>query len=158
MIYMFKAIIYCLLMCFENFRNKCTEICELDPAHFVSAPELARQTCLKKTGAELKLSTDYDMLLMAEKCDVIHRYAKASSKYMKSYVKSIISSYLMYLDANNSFGWGKSQKLSLNGFKSVEDLSQVNKDFINYDENSDNRYMFKVELEYPKKLFNHHKD
>ena len=23
---------------FENFRNKCIEICELDPAHFLSAP------------------------------------------------------------------------------------------------------------------------
>ena len=24
----------------ENFRNKCIEICELDPAHFLSAPGL----------------------------------------------------------------------------------------------------------------------
>ena len=30
---------------FENFRNKCIEIYELDPAHFLSAPELAWQTC-----------------------------------------------------------------------------------------------------------------
>ena len=33
---------------FENFRNKCIEIYELDPAHFLSAPGLAWQTCLKK--------------------------------------------------------------------------------------------------------------
>ena len=26
---------------FENFRNKCIEISELDPAHFLSAPRLA---------------------------------------------------------------------------------------------------------------------
>ena len=26
---------------FENFRNKCTETYELDPAHFLSAPGLA---------------------------------------------------------------------------------------------------------------------
>ena len=32
---------------FENIRNKCIEICELDPAHFLSAPGLAWQTCLK---------------------------------------------------------------------------------------------------------------
>ena len=25
---------------FENFRNECIEICELDPAHFLSAPGL----------------------------------------------------------------------------------------------------------------------
>ena len=32
---------------FENFRNKCIEIYELDPAHFLSAPGLAWQVCLK---------------------------------------------------------------------------------------------------------------
>ena len=33
---------------FENFRNKCIEIYELDPAHFLSALRLAWQACLKK--------------------------------------------------------------------------------------------------------------
>ena len=33
---------------FENFRNKCIEIYELDPAHFLSEPGLAWQACLKK--------------------------------------------------------------------------------------------------------------
>ena len=32
---------------FENIRNKCIEIYELDPAHFLSAPGLAWQACLK---------------------------------------------------------------------------------------------------------------
>ena len=35
---------------FENFRNMCLYICELDPVHFVSAPGLAWQACLKKTS------------------------------------------------------------------------------------------------------------
>ena len=35
---------------FENFRNKCLEIYELDPVYFVSAPGLAWQACLKKTN------------------------------------------------------------------------------------------------------------
>ena len=34
---------------FENFRSKCIEIYELDPAHFLSAPGLVWQACLKKT-------------------------------------------------------------------------------------------------------------
>ena len=33
---------------FENFRNMCLEIYELDPTYFVSAPGLAWQACLKK--------------------------------------------------------------------------------------------------------------
>ena len=67
---------------FENFRNKCHEVYELDPAHFLSLPGLAWQACLKKTNVELELLTDYGMLLMVEEgirggiCHSIHRYAK----------------------------------------------------------------------------------
>ena len=52
---------------FENFRDKCIEIYKLDPAHFLSAPGLAWQACLKKTEVELELLTDNDMLKMFEK-------------------------------------------------------------------------------------------
>ena len=52
---------------FENFRNMCLNINELDPVYFVSAPGLAWKACLKKTKVELELITDYDMLLMIEK-------------------------------------------------------------------------------------------
>ena len=52
---------------FKNFRNKCIEIYELDHAHFLPAPGLAWQACLKKTEVELELLTDIDMLLMVEK-------------------------------------------------------------------------------------------
>ena len=71
---------------FENFRNKCIEIYELDPAHFLSAPGLAWQACLKKTEVKLELLTNVDMLLMVEKgirrgiCHAIHRYEKANIK------------------------------------------------------------------------------
>ena len=59
----------CILLAdvFENFRHKCIEIYGLDPAHFLSAPGLAWQACLKKTGVKLELLTDIDMLLMVEK-------------------------------------------------------------------------------------------
>ena len=100
---------------FGNFRNKCIEIYELDPVHFLSAPGLQWQACLKKTKIELELLTDIDMLLMVEKgtrggiCQAIHRYAKANNKCMKNYDKDIISSYLMYLDANNLYTLAMSQ-------------------------------------------------
>ena len=150
---------------FENFRDKCIERYELDPAHFLSAPGLAWQACLKKTKVELELLIDIDMLLMVEKgtrggiCQAIHRYAKANNKYMKNYDKDIISSYLMYLDANNLYGWAMSQKLPVNGFKWVEKLSRFNEIFIkNYNENSDIGYFLEVDIDYPEKLFNLHKD
>ena len=52
---------------FGNFRDKCIEKYELDPAHFLSAPGLTWQVCLKKKRVELELLTDPDMLLMFEK-------------------------------------------------------------------------------------------
>ena len=52
---------------FESFRNKCIEIYELDTAHFLSAPGLAWQACLKFRGVKLELSTDNDMSMMIEK-------------------------------------------------------------------------------------------
>ena len=78
---------------FENFRNMCIKVYELDPAHFLSAPGLAWQACLKKTEVKLELLTNVAMLLMIEKgikgevCHAIHRYAKANNKYMKDYNK-----------------------------------------------------------------------
>ena len=41
----------------------CIKVYELDPAHFLSAPGLAWQACLKKTEVKLELLTDVDMLL-----------------------------------------------------------------------------------------------
>ena len=49
---------------FENFSNKCIEIYELDTAHFLSAPGLAWQVCLRNTEVKFELITDIDMLLM----------------------------------------------------------------------------------------------
>ena len=152
---------------FENFRDKCIEIYGLDPAHFLSAPGLAWQACLKKTKVKLELLTDIVMLLMVEKgirggiCQAIHRHAKVNYKYMKNYDKDITSSYLAYLDGNNLYGWAMSQKLPVNGFKWVEKsrLSRFNERFIkNYNENSDIGYFLEVDIDYPKELFNLHKD
>ena len=52
---------------FKNFRNKCIEICELDPVHFSSTTGLAWQAYVKKTGVKLELLTDNDMLLMIQR-------------------------------------------------------------------------------------------
>ena len=40
---------------FNNFRDMCIRDNELDPAHFLSLPDLAWQACLKKTNIELEL-------------------------------------------------------------------------------------------------------
>ena len=101
---------------FENFRSTCQKVYQLDPANFVSAPGLAWQACFKKTKVKLQLLTNINMLLMFEQgirggiCQSIYRYAIANNKYMNNYNKSIQSTYLQYLDANNLYGWSICKK------------------------------------------------
>ena len=65
----------------------------------------------------------------------------------------------MYLDANNLCGCAISQKLPVNGFKWVENLSRFIEIFIkNYNENSDIGYFPEVDIDYLEKLFNLHRD
>ena len=149
---------------FNNFRGMCIKEYGLDPAHFLSLPGLAWQTCLKKTNIELELLTDYDMLLMVEEgirggiCHSIHRYAKANNKYMKNFNNNEDSSYIQYLDANDIYGWAMSKKLPVNGFKWL-DNDEINEEFRkNYNENDNKGYILEVDIKYLKKLHELHSD
>ena len=150
---------------FENFRDICIKVYELDPAHFVSLPGLAWEACLKKTNIELELLTAYDMLLMVEEgkrggiCHSIHRYAKANNIYIKNYNNNEESSYIQYLDANNLYGWAMSKKLPVNSFRwlNSDKINEINEDFIkNY--NDDKGYILEVDVKYPKRLHELHSD
>ena len=108
---------------FENFRKMYSEVYELDPVKFISAPGLAWQAALKKTGVELDLLTDIGMLLMVEKgvigaiCNAVHHYAKANDRYMNDYDENKESSYINYWDVNNLNGFPMTQKLPTFNFK-----------------------------------------
>ena len=69
---------------------------------------------------------------------------------MENYDKTKPSSYLMYVDANNLYGYAMSKKLSTGDFQWIEDSSIFTKDYIkNYDENSDTGYLLVVDVTYP---------
>ena len=139
---------------FENFRKACIKTYELDLAHFISLPGLAWQACLKITGVELELLTDYDMSSMIEEgirggiCHAVHRYAKANNRYMKNYDKNKESSYIQYLDTNNLYGAAMSEKLPINGFKWMNDISGINERFVkSYNKkNSDLKLMLIIQV------------
>ena len=116
------------------------------------------------TGVELELLTDYDMFLMIEEgirsgiCHAVHRYAKANNTYMKNYDKSKEPSYIQYLGANNLYGAAMSEKLPINGFEWVNDISGINKKFVKScdKKNSDKGYILEVDIYYPSKLHKLH--
>ena len=87
MICMFKALLSTDV--FENFRNMCLKICELDPSNFFQLLDWHGKQIQKETEVKLDFLTDINTVLMTEKgirggiCHSIYRYEKADNKYMK---------------------------------------------------------------------------
>ena len=101
----------------------------------------------------------YDMLLMVEKgiraviCPAIHQYAKVNNKYKKDYDKYKELSYLKYGNVDNLYGWAMLQKLLINNFQWIEDVSQFNEYFIKcHNEESDEGDFLEFDVQYPGKL------
>ena len=89
---------------------------------------------------------------------IANRYGKANNKYMKSYDEKAPSKYIIYLDANNLYGWAMNQYLPTDGFRWMT-KSQIDKtNLANYKEDSKKGLILEVDLEYPKDLHNHHND
>ena len=88
-----------------------------------------------------------------------HKYAEANNKYMKNCDKNKESSCLMYLDANNLYGWAMSQKQPVGSFKWVKNVSMIEeKSMKDYCNDCDIRFILKVDNEYPKELHDLHSD
>ena len=92
-------------------------------------------------------------------CHGIQKHAKGNNKYRKNYDKNKESSYTQYLDANNLYGRAMSQKLPVNGFKWIQNVTEIDEKFItNYDEDSGKGYILEVDVKYPRKLHDLHSD
>ena len=148
----------CLLAdVFENFRDVCLLYYKLDPAHYFSSPGLAWDAMLKMTGVKLDLISDINMENMIQMgmrggiSTIIHRHEKANNKYMKDYDPDKESSYLMYLDANNLYGWAMCQKLPIGNFKWKNNFKMSD-----YADSSDKGCIIECDLEYPSSLHDLH--
>ena len=119
---------------------------------------------LKMTGIELKLISNIDMHLFIEKgmrggiSYIAKRHSKRSNKYIKCYVSSEESKYIMYLDANNLYGYTIIQYLPYSEFKWLNKKEIVRFDVDSIGENSFIGYIFKVDLNYSDDLHELHDD
>ena len=159
-----KSDILLLADVFENFRKTCLQYYKLDPCHYFTSPGLSWDAMLKMTDIKLEAMTDIDMFQFIEKgmrggiSYIANRYGKANNKYMKEYDEKAPSKYIMYLDANNLYGWAMSQYLPTGGFKWMTE-KQINKiNLAQYNENSEKGLILEVDLEYPKELHDLHND
>ena len=124
---------------------------------------MAWQAALEKTKVKLDLLIDTEMLLMIDKgirggiCHSIYQNAKANNKYIKDYNKNKELLYPQYWDVNDLYGWTMSQKLPVNNFEWIKDISQFNEDLIkSHDEESGKGYIRKVDVQYTKKVHKLH--
>ena len=159
-----KSDILLLADVFENFRKTCLQYYKLDPCHYFTSPGLSWDAMLKMTNIQLELMTDIDMFQFIEKglrggiSYISNRYAKANNKYMSEYDENMPSKYIIYLDANNLYGWAMSQYLPTGGFKWLTE-KQINKiNLAQYNEDSNKGLLIEVDLEYPKELHDLHND
>ena len=147
---------------FENFRETCLKYYKLDPQHYLSSPSLAWDASLKNKGVYLDqiIEENIDQLLFFERgkrggiTNIAHREAKANNKYLSDYNPNKKSTYLIYLDANNLYGWAMSEPLPYGGFRWLEDFPE-NKMLPKVE--GKGRF-YEVDLEYPKELHDLHND
>ena len=159
-----KSDILLLADVFENFRKTCLQYYKLDPCHYFTSPGLSWDAMLKMTDIKLELMVDIDMFQFIEKgmrggiSYIANRYGKANNKYMKNYDEKSPSKYIMYLDANNLYGWAMSQFLPTGNFKWLSQNQIEKTNLGKYTENSKKGLILEVDLEYPQELHDLHND
>ena len=156
-----KSDILLLTDVFENFHKTCQQYYELDPAHYFTSPGLSWDAMLKMTGIKLELMSDVDMFQFIEKgmrggiSYIANRYGKANNRYMNSYNPEETSKHIMYLDANNLYGWAMSQYLPTGEFRW---LTEKEVDLSKYHDESKEGLILEVDLEYPEEIHDLHND
>ncbi|KAJ8911385.1 hypothetical protein NQ315_013520 [Exocentrus adspersus] len=147
---------------FENFRQKCLNIYQLDPGHYYTLPGYTWDCALKYTKVELDYLKDVDMLLFMDRgirggvSQCSNRYAEANNKLMPTYDCTQPSKYLMYFDVNNLYGWAMCQYLPYGGFEWMRNFE--NFDVTQVSDEAPEGYILEVDLEYPEYLHDTHKD
>ena len=114
---------------------------KLDPCHYFASSGLSCHAMLKVTDIKLELIIDIDMFQFIENgmrggvSYIANHYGKANNEYMKEYDEKVPSKYIMYLDANNLYGW-----LCLNvptdGFRWLTEKEINNLDLAKYKDDS----------------------
>ncbi len=154
----------------QEFRSVCLKHYELDPAHYVSAPQLAWDAMLKHTKVKLDLVTDpamYEFVTAGMRggiCMISKRFARANHADLGATLHDPAKpdKTITYIDANNLYGWAMSQDLPISQFAWLDQgkLDRLQADPKHFLETipSNRGCILEVDLEYPQELHNSHND
>jgi hypothetical protein len=150
---------------FESFRTATLSSLGLDPAYYVSGPQLSWDCMMKMTRCNLTLLSDPQMFNMIHAnlrggiTTIAKRYAKANNKYLEdAYDPTEPSSFIFYLDANNLYGYAMSQSLPYDEFAWMSDVECKQIDWLAQTDDQDYGYFVECDLHYPDELHDLHDD
>lgn len=149
---------------FEKFRATCKQHYDLDPAFYLTTPSLSFDAMLLKTGIELELIDDFNMLKMIQSgirggvCMASLRYAKANNIYLPHFDPSQLDSFLIYIDCNNLYGHSMCQYMPLSNFRFLQNHEINALNITQIPDDSDYGYILEVDIIYPKDLHVKHND
>ena len=115
---------------FEKLIDTCLKYYELDPCHYFSSPGLSWDAMLKMTNVKLEKISDIGKYLFIEKGSIggisyiAKRYAKANNKYISDYDSKKLSTFIIYLDKNNLYGWTMSEYLPYGEFNWLQNVDE----------------------------------
>ena len=150
---------------FENFRKFSMENYKLDPVHYVSSPQLSWDAMLLYTEVRISLMHDPAMFHMVDSgirggvAMIVKRYAKANNPEMgEEYKPDERLSYIVYVDANNLYGWAMSQSLPIEEYTWLTENEWSTIKWGELTEESEYGYIIECDLDYPAHLHDTHSD
>ena len=138
---------------FEKFIGTRLKYYGLDPCHYFISPGLSWNAILKMTGVKLEKYQTLARTYLLKKNYLLKtakRYAKANNNYMNYYDPKKQSTFISYLDMNNSYSWTMSEYLPYCKFEWLKNIDEFHVMSIN--EKNLIGYLLKADLEYPDKL------
>ena len=148
---------------FQKFSDFAYKTYNLDPRHSYTLPGFSWESMFKMTKIELQLISDSDMYLFLMDtirggiCQVNKKHVianniytrkvhdESSDKKVKKKLKTNdLNKFIMYLDANNLYGYSMSKSLPYKNFKWSDDLT--------LDQNNLLAGIYEVDIEIPREL------
>ena len=111
---------------------------------------------------ELEKISDTDKYIFIEKglkqgiSYIAKRYSKANNKYLNHYDPKKPSTFILYLNMNNLYGWAMTEYLPYKEFKWLKNIDKF--DIMSINDKSPIGYFLEVDLEYPEELHKLHND
>ena len=138
---------------FENFIEKSTQEYGINPLYSYSAPGYTWKAGLKLTNIKLDFINDKELLLLLE--DNIR--GGISSVMGDRYIESNPNKKIIYIDANNLYGWAMSQPLPTGDFKNIKyidplSLDEVLEDIMSTPDDNEYGYFVELDLLYPTEI------